>query len=824
VSVVISKNIAVNTTPPDEGNRGRILVDNVFQRGTVTASSETGASNGWLENAIDGLTYDWWQPAALPAWISVELDQAQDVDCGLVAVHSGITYSFQYFDGTSWVDLHEQVVAVDGSVSMPIFEKVFGSRLRINVTASALIPAYVGVVMLGKSTVLPKQFYSGHRPITLNRTVDLTKNVTEGGFVSGVYHARTGAESSVQIDNVAATWVRNNLADLNKSLETRPFGFAWRPGAQPDDVAYCWLNSQIAAKNSGPRDLMSLTFDISAHIGTPIPPKETIFIFGHTLNPKLTISDVEFGQITTAKSGEEPESLVFTIRQQKNALFIVGSKNETETLGAYVGLYAYINKNLQNVASISGPWTWHRGCDIHPTGDYAIVSGNSVSTANRGLFLYRRISDGDDMAWILIKHGMFLNGSSQLNSCNGITFNNDGTKILWCGNRLGIPFIKIISFSDDGDMSELQEITGTSGTGADVFWHVRFSDSGEYFGVSQNAMGKNTRIYGFVDGIAEAVAVGRLQMSPSSRGADSIAWAGDSYVVFGGVSAPFLTLYKNTGEGFEDLTDSISHQPGSEVTGCVWNGNVLVVATVSHQFLVYDLIDDILQRRNGDISFSGTARTVNKYVEQLKYSALNSPNQFYGWSKLLEPADVVFSNNNHIITRNVGANYARIVRSAKAWASGKFAVRLMLKRISAIYGPIVGVSSSLTTGSYLGSQATGYSFYADIESGGSERTYNAGVGVDFGNIADFTTPQEVMIEFDIDGGNIWFGVNGAWLTGGDPSTGSTPNYSGMTGDQWYLMADLLFAGEIELIRPEDFSTPASEGFTPGWPDFVVSDE
>jgi len=245
-----------------------LLIDNVFRRGTVTASSEVIAQNGYFENAIDGLTFDWWEPASLPAWIEVTLPVAAPVDCGLIAVHSALTFVFQYHDGDGWVNLHDAVESGTTAVIMPIFNEVTATKFRISVTDFAEgNNAYLGVVMLGKSIRMPRPFYGGHAPITFNRKTQINPLITEGGFEKGVMTLRTGAATSVTVRHCPVNWVRDNLEQINNDLRIYPFGFAWRPFSEPDQVAYCWLNNEIRATNNGIRDLMDVNFDFEAYIG-----------------------------------------------------------------------------------------------------------------------------------------------------------------------------------------------------------------------------------------------------------------------------------------------------------------------------------------------------------------------------------------------------------------------------------------------------------------------------------------------------------------------------------------------------------------------------
>ena len=78
-----------------------------------------------------------------------------------------------------------------------------------------------------------------------------------------------------------------------------------------------------------------------------------------------------------------------------------------------------------------------------------------------------------------------------------------------------------------------------------------------------------------------------------------------------------------------------------------------------------------------------------------------------------------------------------------------------------------------------------------------------------------SVPTEVMLELDLDAGNGWWGIDGVWLgiTPGSPSA----HFSGLSGSI-APVADMYYDSQVRLLRPDEFTTPASSGFIPGWPD------
>lgn len=374
-----------------DGNEAVMLIDNVFRRGAVTASSEDTATNGWLENAIDGQTFDWWQPTALPAWLQTTQSTAQPVDCGLIAVHNSLTFVFQYHDGSGWVNLHDPVESNTTAVVMVVFSEVIATQFRIRVTefGGAGTDAYLGVVMLGKSIRFPRRFYGGHAPITLNRTTDMVPIITEGGLEKGIMTLRTGASTSVTVQHCPATWVRDNLDGINNALRILPFGFAWRPVTHPDDVAYCWLNKEIRATNNGIRDLMDLAFDFDAYVGGfALQPAIEYFFTAQGATPySLMLRDLQ----TEMETISSPDTAV-----APSSCIVVHQNGIVVTANRASGARAYL-------VSRSGEWTLLQD-EFTGTGDVSTLAIHPDDAKyliiNSKLFLRCTISGDEVYAFI----------------------------------------------------------------------------------------------------------------------------------------------------------------------------------------------------------------------------------------------------------------------------------------------------------------------------------------------------------------------------------------------------------------------------------------
>lgn len=244
----------------------RILWDDWCRRGTVTASTE--AAGYPVENATDYLTYDWWRPSAVPAWIEVEIPLLEPIDACLIAAHtigsSGCSVKVQIWDGSAWTDASAETLPANDRVIFFLFDEVYATRARIYIQGGT-VPD-IGVVMFGKALATQRALYQGHSPINLSRRTTIRPNTSDSGQWLGRSIRRAGVATSITINNQRAGWIRDHFSPFIEAARTYPFGWAWRPQRWPEEVALVWVNDDIVPQNSGPIDMMTVTMDVEGHI------------------------------------------------------------------------------------------------------------------------------------------------------------------------------------------------------------------------------------------------------------------------------------------------------------------------------------------------------------------------------------------------------------------------------------------------------------------------------------------------------------------------------------------------------------------------------
>lgn len=188
---------------------------------------------------------------------------------------------------------------------------------------------------------------------------------------------------------------------------------------------------------------------------------------------------------------------------------------------------------------------------------------------------------------------------------------------------------------------------------------------------------------------------------------------------------------------------------------------------------------------------------------------------YSAWDVSSLPANVTASESNFRLTRSGGSNGVRGVYHSISRSTGKYALRFLVKNVSA-QAPACGILSG-AIGSFLGGTGgTSIGLWGN-SSGTSDLVYSGG-SQSFGDAASFTTDTEVMFEVDLDADKVWVGIAGAWFAGVNPSGGTGQTVTLTTGISIRPTADMYYPGEVKLMVPADFITPATSGFTAGWPD------
>lgn len=150
-------------------------------------------------------------------------------------------------------------------------------------------------------------------------------------------------------------------------------------------------------------------------------------------------------------------------------------------------------------------------------------------------------------------------------------------------------------------------------------------------------------------------------------------------------------------------------------------------------------------------------------------------------------------------------------------------MRFWMRRVSGLC-IAVGLRNSGSTGTFLGGNAAGWALFCNQTTGSNKhQVYNNNAFVALANLQSIDIPTsapdfaEIMMDVDIGEGRLWFGINGTWGNSGDPESGAGAIYSNLSGTL-EVACEAFYPGTLQLLTPAQFSTPATPGFIPGWPD------
>lgn len=255
----------------------RIGYENRLRDSDVTITTSTAETDAEGESVANGLTYDFWQPTAVPGIIAFTFPEAVTADyCGIAAhtlTETGNQVELQYWDGLSpgsFVSLGSVLPGNENGnkTIMFLFDSVASTiwRLIVSGGTGTTMPV-LGAVSLGLVLKVERKIYGGHTPITLSKNSTIRPQKSEGGQWLGRSIIRQGASTTIALNNLTAAFVRSDFEPFMESARSFPFFFAWRPNATyADEVAYCWTSADIRATNTGQANLMSSSFSVDAII------------------------------------------------------------------------------------------------------------------------------------------------------------------------------------------------------------------------------------------------------------------------------------------------------------------------------------------------------------------------------------------------------------------------------------------------------------------------------------------------------------------------------------------------------------------------------
>lgn len=254
--IYISDALVLSPTVPLRNSR--IGYESITFGKTPVASSTEGGFSALAPTYPT--TYEYWKPSAVPAtWAIDNVSEAICDYAGVVGDIEGVLIQVQSSeDNSTWVT-HVEGVATK-KVAMFLFAQIGARYWRLRFVNSVPL---VSVAYIGKALPMQRSIYAGHTPITLSRRTTYDNTLSENGQFLGRSIIRGGVETGASYQHLTADWYRANFDPFVKEARTKPFFFAWRPDAYPEEVGFVWTSGDISPQNTGPRDFMAVSFNMT---------------------------------------------------------------------------------------------------------------------------------------------------------------------------------------------------------------------------------------------------------------------------------------------------------------------------------------------------------------------------------------------------------------------------------------------------------------------------------------------------------------------------------------------------------------------------------
>lgn len=256
VHVTNSSTVESETEPL---THARILYQNIARDADLAVSSEADDYPGVA--AQNDNTFEAWKATAVPATWRIDRGTGELPfnACGVYGDFNGCSLRVQYSDNdVDWSNASD-LATPTGRAALLLFPQQTAEYVRLLV--SGAIPT-LAHIRFGMALAMQRAVYRGLTPITMGRQTVVRPNVSERGQWLGRSVIRSGLRASIQWERLTADWVRDNFDPFIEDAREHPFFIAWRPETFPNEVAYVAVDQDIRPQNTGPRNFMSVGFEM----------------------------------------------------------------------------------------------------------------------------------------------------------------------------------------------------------------------------------------------------------------------------------------------------------------------------------------------------------------------------------------------------------------------------------------------------------------------------------------------------------------------------------------------------------------------------------
>lgn len=268
MSIIFSPNLIALSPPAAPDLDAPIFgYENFITAAGITADTEAALYPA--TNLANVSTASFWRANDTTAQtLEFTINPAQQIDYVAIARHNfstagiSVEIDLQEGSGDPWVEAIAANIPGDNSALIYRFPEQAAFGVRINL-GSGSAAAEAAVVYVGKLLVSQRRIYVGHRPITLNRRIEVVNGQSESGNYLGRIVTGSNLTTSVSLSHLTPAWYRSDFDPFVLAAQTVPFFFGWKPLSYPEECAFSWLTNNPEPSNMLPNGMMQVDLEMA---------------------------------------------------------------------------------------------------------------------------------------------------------------------------------------------------------------------------------------------------------------------------------------------------------------------------------------------------------------------------------------------------------------------------------------------------------------------------------------------------------------------------------------------------------------------------------
>lgn len=236
-----------------EGTNNTLIA---YEQRVTSVSAGSEHDDHPADNVLDSFTYNTWRPDD-SGDVSLKLSTDGDCDYVAIAAHNAAAEC----DSIKAGDVSIKTDDLDsGPIVMAIEMTGDDIDLEFKGASSDL---RVGVVKAGKLLRMQRPAFQSFSPPDLSIIEERIPSQSNNGSFIGMIMTSESLEVSPSWEHLTTDFVREQIMPFLRASQTEAFFLAWRPQDWPESVIYGWRTGEIDLQNTGPKSLMSMSFDMS---------------------------------------------------------------------------------------------------------------------------------------------------------------------------------------------------------------------------------------------------------------------------------------------------------------------------------------------------------------------------------------------------------------------------------------------------------------------------------------------------------------------------------------------------------------------------------